>query len=112
MFPRDITKDMNDELTKDILEEEITQVLHSFQKGKSPGPDGFTLEFFIGLYDLIKKDILVVVHESRKSGKVLGGMNSTLISLIPKKQKCEAFEYYRPISCCNMIYKIIAKIIA
>ena len=34
LFPRAITEEMNDELTKDILEEEITQVLHSFQKGK------------------------------------------------------------------------------
>ena len=87
-------------------------MLHSFQKGKSPSPDGITLEFFLGFYDLIKKDILAVVQESKKSGKVLGSMNSTFIALIPKKQKCEAFEEYRPIFYCNMIYKIIAKILA
>ena len=85
LFPRAITEEMNDEITKDILEEEITQVLHSFQKGKSPGPYGFTLEFFLGFFDLIKKDILVVVQESRKLGKVLGSMNITFIALISKK---------------------------
>ena len=53
-----------------------------------------------------------MVQESRKSGKVLGSMNNTFIALIPKKHKCEAFEDYIPISCCNMIYKVIAKIIA
>ena len=82
LFPRVITEEMDDGITKDILEEEITQVLHSFQKGKSPGPNGFTLEFFLGIYDLIKKDILAVVQESRKSRKVLGSMNNTFIALI------------------------------
>ena len=92
LFPRAIIEEMNDELIKYIPEEEITQVLHSFQKGKSPSPDGFTLEFFLGFHDLIKKDVLGVVQESRKSGKVLGNMNNTFIALIPKKHKCEAFE--------------------
>ena len=103
---------MNEELTKDIMEEEIQKVLHSFQKGKSLGPDGFTLEFFLGFYDKIKEDILEVVKEYRKVGKVLGSLFPTFITLIPKKNKTETFEYFRPISCCNMIYKIIAKVIA
>ena len=84
-FPRMITEEMNEELTKEIYEEEISHILHTFQKGKIPRPDGFTLEFFIGFYDKIKEDLLVVVKESRKSGKVLGRFNSTFITLIPKK---------------------------
>ena len=74
--------------------------------------DGFTVEFYIGFYDLIKKDILEVVRESQESGKVLGSLNSTFLSLIPKKQKPHSFDEFRPISCCNMIYKIIAKVLA
>ena len=112
LFPRAITEEMNEELAKDILEEEIKKVLHSFQKGKSPGPDGFILEFFLGFYDLIKEDIRVVVKESRKFDKVLGRINSTFISLILKKQKTETFDDFRPISCCNMMYKVIEKVIA
>ena len=46
LFPRDIIEEMNKDLTKDITGEEIQQALQSFQKGKSPGPDGSTLEFF------------------------------------------------------------------
>ena len=69
-----ITNEMNEELTKEVSEEEIRHTLHSFQKGKSLGPDGFIVEFYIGFYDLIKKDILEVVRESYELGKVLGSM--------------------------------------
>ena len=86
--------------------------MHSFQKGKSPGPNGFPVGFYIWFYGLIKKDILEVVRESQESGKVLGSINTTLLSLIPKKQKPQTFDEFRPISCCNMIYKIIAKVLA
>ena len=78
---------MNDSLNQEFSEEELNNILHSFQKSKIPGLDGFTLEFFLGFYDLIKEDILKVVIESQQSEKVLGGMNSTFLALIPKKTK-------------------------
>ena len=53
-----ITNEMNEELTKEIYEEEIKHILHTFQKGKIHGPDGFTVEFYLGFYEIPKKDIL------------------------------------------------------
>ena len=111
-FQRMISDEMNEEMTKEITEEEIRHTLQSFQKGKSPGPDGFTLEFYLGFYDLLKKDLLEVVRESQESGKVLGIFNATLLTLIPTKQNPTSFDEFRPISCCNMIYKIITKVLA
>ena len=61
-----VSDEMNEELTKDISKEEIKHTLDSFQKGKSSRPDGFTVEFYLGFYDLIKKDILEVVRESQE----------------------------------------------
>ena len=103
---------MNQELLEEVSEEELNKIVHSFQKGKSSGPDGFTLDFLLGFYDLSKTDILKVVRESQRTGKVLGSMNATFITLRPKKHTGETFEDFRPVSFCNMIYKIIAKIIA
>lgn len=39
-------------------------------------------------------------------------LNSTFIALIPKADKPSTFDNFRPMSLCNCIYKIIAKIIA
>jgi hypothetical protein len=38
-------------------------------------------------------------------------MNSTFIALIPKKNDPITFEYFIPISLCNLIYKLVSKII-
>jgi hypothetical protein len=45
------------------------------------------VEFFVGFYNVIKDDLLKVVRESKYSSKFLGALNSTFLSLIPKKQK-------------------------
>ena len=46
------------------------------------------------------------------SGKLLREVNSTIIALIPKVPNPYLLNDYRPISCCNIIYKCISKILA
>jgi hypothetical protein len=66
------------------------------------------LEFF----DILAPELLEVVEESRLKGKVNGALNATFLSLIPKNNKPDSFAGFRPISLCNLIYKLITKIIA
>ena len=54
MFPRMIDEEMNILLKAEVIEEELEKVVYSYQKGKIPGPDGITVEFFQGFYDLVK----------------------------------------------------------
>ena len=55
-----------------------------FQKDKTSGPDGWTIEFFLDLFELLGEDLLRVIEDTRLSGGLLDSFNSTFIALIPK----------------------------
>lgn len=79
---------------------------------KSPGPDGYSVEFLRASWDIVREDITCAVKEFFRNGKLLKDMNITAITLIPKKPEACCLTDYRPISCCNIVYKLISKIIA
>jgi hypothetical protein len=99
-------------LQEEISEKEIHSTLSSFQKGKNTRSWWLSVEFFLGFFDLLKYDLVKVVNESQRMGKVWGSFNSTFLALIPKKKDLDSFTDFHLISCCNLIYKLIAKIIA
>nr|GEV20939.1 hypothetical protein [Tanacetum cinerariifolium] len=74
--------------------------------------NGFTIEFFKDTWDVVGKDLLVAVQSFFQLGFLPKGINSTILTLIPKKKGAKTMKHYRPISCCNVIYKTISKILA
>jgi hypothetical protein len=102
----------NKELFEEDSEPELKETLHIFQKDKSRGPDGWPIEFYLGFYELLGAYLLHVVEEFRRNGMMHLPFNSTFLALIPKKDDPLSFEDFRPISLCNCIYKIVAKLIS
>jgi len=94
------------------VEEEIDQVLPEMPNGKALGPDGFTVEFFKSCWEFVKHDIYRVVEDSRWSTSILKVLNATMITLIPKENESKTPDQYIPIALCDVIYKIISKVIA
>lgn len=84
MFPRFVDDDGNREMMKAISEEELKEVLGSFQKDKSPGPDGWTIEFFLDLFEFLGSDLMAVIEDSRVSGRIPASFNSTFIASYPQ----------------------------
>eukprot|EP01018_Ginkgo_biloba_P025672 Gb_11085 [translate_table: standard] len=112
VIPNLISKEGNLFLTKPITMEELENTIAGMKEDKSPGPDGFQVNFFKVAWDIINEDLLRCCEESRRSGKILGRMNATFIALIPKEKNPTSFHRFRPISLCNVSYKIISKLMA
>lgn len=112
LLPRFMEEDNYGDLMVPISEEELKSVIHKFQKDNSPGPDGWGVEFFKGLYEILGQDLLAVVDESKRNKMILPAFNSTFIALIPKKDSPSSFEDFRSNSLSNVVYKVITKIIA
>jgi hypothetical protein len=106
-----VDEDGNRDIFVEVTEGELKETIHIFQKDKIPGSDEWTIEFYVAFFDLIGADLLQVVEESRRNGRLYAPINSTFIALIPKQYEPQSFDGFWPISLCNCLYKIIAKII-
>ena len=55
---------------------------------------------------------MAVVEDSKRSKTILKALNTSFLSLIPKYDRAQATDKYRPIALCNVVYKIISKVVA
>jgi hypothetical protein len=79
---------------------------------KAPGPDGFTTRFIKVCWKIIKNDLHRMIQKSQSCSKIGGSTNSAFLALIPKEKGATSFDRFRPISLCNIGYKIITKVMA
>ena len=82
-YPTSISEDDNNDLMQPVTLAEIWSVLALAKNDKSSGPNGIPVEVYRVLIDVVGLDLLRVVDDSRKYGKISAVFNSTFISLIP-----------------------------
>jgi len=111
-IPKSISEEHNQLLLRPVDLQEVEEAVHQLKVGKAPGPDGFTSNFFHHFWDLIKMEVWKVVEESHTLRWMYPGLNATFIALIPKEAKPSTPDKYRSIALCNIIYKIVSKVIA
>lgn len=107
-----ITEDMNLKLNEPFTMEEIRFALFQMHPDKAPGIDGFSALFYQKLWDVIKNDVCEEILKFLNDGILDPNINATQIILLPKKEKSLTVEDFRPISLCNVIMKLITKVLA
>jgi hypothetical protein len=95
-----------------ITIEEVDQALQETPKCKAPGPDGFTSDFFHHCWPLIRTEVWEILGDSQATGQIIQALNSTFITLVPKEGKTHHPKQFRSIPLCNIIYKLLTKVIA
>nr|GFA22687.1 RNA-directed DNA polymerase, eukaryota [Tanacetum cinerariifolium] len=104
--------ELANDMEVDVNSDEIKKAVWDCGPDKSPGPDGFTLDFFRRFWSIVGEDVILAVKEFFSSGVIPNGCNSSFIALIPKVMDAKLINDFRPISLVGCQYKIIGKILA
>ncbi|XP_074271179.1 uncharacterized protein LOC141595105 [Silene latifolia] len=74
---------------------EVQEAMLSISGDKAPGPD----------------EVYGTINKVSLNGKLLKQCNNTVLTLVPKVEVPENVMQFRPIACCNTIYKCLSKVI-
>lgn len=102
----------NAELLEEVTLEEVRRAVFDTNPQKCSGPDGMSAYFYQHFWESVGEDLTTMVKEFFRSGQLEEGINRTNICLIPKKINASSLANFRPISLCNVAFKIITKILA
>lgn len=105
----------NDELTmieREVSKSDIFNVVNHMGAFKAPGPDGLQAAFFQSQWQVVGDSLCSLVLEIFRNHEKVRDINQTLITLIPKVDNVSNIRDFRPISLCNVAYKVITKILA
>ncbi|KAL5549525.1 hypothetical protein UlMin_004756 [Ulmus minor] len=79
---------------------------------KAAGPDGMPSLFYKSYWNIVGAEVVSAVRDFFITGTLHPYINTSNIVLVPKSQNATTVNHYRPISVCNVIYKVISKILA
>jgi hypothetical protein len=107
-----VTEEMNNSLLKEFTEVEVCEALDSIGDLKAPGPDGMPAIFYKKHWEVVGPQVIKEVLGVLNGDPIPAEWNDTWVTLIPKVKNPEAMKDLRPISLCNVVYKLISKVLA
>ncbi|GKC28564.1 RNA-directed DNA polymerase, eukaryota, reverse transcriptase zinc-binding domain protein [Tanacetum coccineum] len=111
IFKNKISTEDVQRMVRNISDSEIKNAMFEIEDSKAPGPDGYTARFYKSAWSIVGSEVCQAIKEFFSNGKMLGEVNATLITLVPKIPTPDRVSDFRPIACCNVMYKCISKIL-
>ncbi|KAA3482842.1 reverse transcriptase [Gossypium australe] len=109
---RCVLEEDNPKLKASYSKEEIRKALKEISPTKAPREDDFPALFYQKCWSIIGEEVSFYCLNILNEGMDLNPINKTNIVLIPKIANPLNITQFIPISLCNMLYKLIAKVIA
>ena len=107
-----VTDEQNEFLTKPFEAHEIKEAIFFMHSDKASGPNRMNPCFFQQFWDLVGNDITEACLFNLNNCFMPPSLNATSICLISKTKQPERMVDFRPITLCNVLYKIMAKTVA
>lgn len=111
-FTPRVSDDMNAVLRAPYTKEEVDCALSQMHPIKALGPDGMCPLFFQSYWSTVGPNVSEFVLTILNGAEIPHEVNYTFMALIPKKHKPDHMSDFRPIALCNVVYKLISKVLA
>lgn len=109
-FPN-VGEEIKMEMQAETSEEDIRRALRGMAPYKAPGPDGYQVVFFKETWAITGSATTSFVKGIMEGGDIPGEATQALLVLIPKGEHPTSIRDFRPLSLCNTVYKLVAKVI-
>ena len=103
---------MNEELLRPFEVSKVQFALKQMDSDTAPGRDGLPPMFYKKFWSKIGHDISGAILAVLNSSTIPNDLNHTFITLIPKIHSPRRVTEFRPISLSNVLYKLVAKVLA